>query len=133
MDGESKALINTSYFTYDNSRFEGFKSSGYLRLITNEKLLKDLMKEYSTDLPFQKDADELVFHKRMDDFDQYIGSKTLIDSTENIHIARLLNDPAVRFHIFFYRLYLGERQARKADLVARMLALADEIDKELKK
>jgi hypothetical protein len=35
IDSNSGSLINTSYFTYDGSRFEGFKSSGNLRLITN--------------------------------------------------------------------------------------------------
>ena len=31
IDSNSGSLINTSYFEFDGSRFEGFKSSGYLR------------------------------------------------------------------------------------------------------
>jgi hypothetical protein len=129
----SGALINTSYFGFDGSRFEGFKSSGYLRLISNEKLLKDLMLLYSTDLPFEREADITVFHKRMDDFDQYIGTRVPIDSAGTIHLSRLLNDPALRFQIFYYRLYLRERQERKAAIVKEMRSVADEIDIELNK
>lgn len=133
IDKESGALINTSYFGFDGSRFEGFKSSGYLRLIQNEKLLKHLMHLYSEDLPFEKETDNTVFQKRMDDFGQYIGAKTFIDSTGKIHVSRLLNEPAVRYQFFYYRLFLNERQHHKADIVEKMLAVADEIGKELDK
>ena len=133
IDSCSGSLIHTSYFQYDASRFEGFKSSGYLRLIPNETLLKDLMQMYSTELPFQKDADDLVFHKRMDDFDRYIGTKALIDSSGEIYISRLLDDPAVRYQIFYYRLYLQERQNQKTDLTKKLMDLVKEIDKELDK
>jgi hypothetical protein len=133
VDARSDALINTSYFVYDDSRFEGFKSSGYLRLIPNEQLLKHLMQLYSTNLPFERDADNLVFHKRMDDFSQYIGPKARIDSSGKIHVSRLLNDLAVRYQIFYYRLYLSERQKHKAAAVKKMRTVADEIDKELNK
>ena|SRR5579863_3327254 len=133
INGASGALINTMYLGYDGSRFEGFKSSGYLRLISNEKLSKHLMQAYSTDLPFQKEADDLVYSKRMSDFNQYIGIKASIDSAGKIHVSHLLNDPAVRFHIFYYRLYLKERQAQKARLVKDLFKLADEIGEELDK
>jgi hypothetical protein len=133
IDGASGALINTSYFVYDGSRFEGFKSSGYLRLIPNEKLLKDLMQLYSRDLPFEREADITVFQKRMDDFDQNVGTKAFIDSSGKIHITRILNEPAIRYQIFYYRLYLTERQDRKAGIVKKMLAVADEVQKELDK
>jgi hypothetical protein len=133
VDQGSLALLNTSYFVFDGSRFEGFKSSGYLRLIGNETLLNDLMQTYSTDLPFQRDADKTVFEKRQDDFNQYIGTKARIDSSGKFHVSALLNDPAVRYQFFFYRLYLHERQNQKVDLVKGLLALVDEIDKELKK
>jgi hypothetical protein len=133
LDAASGALINTSYLVYDDSRFEGFKSSGYLRLIRNEKLLKDLMQAYSTDMPFEKAMDNQIFQKRSNDFDRYIGTKVPIDSSGKIHVSTLLNDPAVRYHIFYYRLALHERQTRKAELAKKMFALAGEIDKELNK
>ena len=133
IDSNSGSLINTLYFGYDASRFEGFKSSGYLRLITNEALLKDLMQIYSSALPFQKDEDILVYHKRMDDYDKYIGPKAPIDSSGIIHISGLLNDPGVRYHIFFYRLYLSEKQKQKTGLAKNLKVVVAEIDKELNK
>jgi hypothetical protein len=133
IDGASDALLNTLYFVYDGSRFEGFKSSGYLRLIRNEKLLKDLTQIYSTDMPFEKEMDNQTFQKRLDDFNQYIGTKTRIDSSGKIHVSRLLNDPAVRYQFFIYRVLLHERQSQKADLAKELVAVADEIDKELNK
>ena len=133
IDSNSNYLMNTSYFEFDDSRFEGFKSSGYLRLISNETLLKDLMHTYSSDLTFQRDEDILVFRKRSDDFDKNIGSKAPIDSSGIIHVSRLLNDPAVRYHIFFYRLDLGEKQRQKKDLAKNLKVVVAEIDTELNK
>lgn len=133
IDEHSSALINTWYFEYDASRFEGFKSSGYLRLIRNEQLLRDIMGLYSVDIPFQRDADVIVYHQRMQSFEQYIGTKARIDSSGHFHVSALLNDPAVRYQIFYYRDYLQERQNQKAHLARKLLYLADEIDKELKK
>ncbi len=133
IDSNSGSLINTSYFGFDGSRFEGFKSSGYLRLITNDSLLKALTETYSGDLPFQRDEDILVFHKRMDDYDKYIGPKAPIDSSGEIHISGLLNDPGVRYHIFFYRLFLSEKERQKRDLAEKLLGVVTDIDKELNK
>jgi hypothetical protein len=133
IDKNSGNLINTMYFGYDGSRFEGFRSSGYLRLIRNEGLLKDLMLVYSVELPFQKEADITAFHKRMEDFDQYIGTKAKIDSSGEIHVSALMDEPAVRYQIFHYRFYLHERQNQKTVLAQKLLALADEIGKELNK
>jgi len=133
IDKHSHHLINTMYFGYDASRFEGFKSSGYLRLIRNEQLLQDLMRFYSVDLPFQKEADVTVFHERMADYNQYIGTKATIDSSGESHVSALLDEPAVRYQIFFYRLALRERQEQKAALAQKLVGLADEIGKELDK
>lgn len=133
VDAGSLYLLNTLYFTYDGSRFEGFKSSGYLRLITNEILLKRLMQVYSTDMPFQKQMDDQTFGKRAEDFNRYIGTKVLIDTSGKFHVSALLNDPSVRYQVFFYGFVLQERQRHKKALVDELFALADEIDKELKK
>ena len=133
IDSNSGSLINTLYFGFDGSRFEGFKSSGYLRLITNDSLLKSLMEVYSGALPFQRDEDILVYHKRMDDYDKYIGPKAPIDYSGEIHISGLLNDPGVRYHIFFYRLYLSEKQKQKTELATKLLTVVAEINKELNK
>jgi hypothetical protein len=131
IDAKSGDLTNTMYLTYDGSRFEGFKSSGYLRLIQNQDLLKDLTRVYSVELPFQKDMDVLTFQKRAQEFNQYIGSKALIDSSGVIHISELLNEREVRYQIFYYRFTLHERQEHKEVLTKRLQALISEIDKEL--
>jgi hypothetical protein len=96
-------------------------------------LLNDLMRMYSAALPFQKEEDAILYRKRSDDFERYIGPKAPIDAAGEIHISGILNDPEVRYHIFFYRLYLSEKQRQKKDLANKLLAVADEIDKELKK
>lgn len=82
----------------------------------------------------------LAFHNWNDrrkekeiDFERYIGPKAPIDAAGEIHIAGILNDPEVRYHIFFYRLYLSEKQRQKKDLAKALLGVADEIDKELHK
>jgi hypothetical protein len=48
-----------------------------------------------------------------------------------IHISGLLNDPGVRYHIFFYRLYLSEKERQKKDLAKKLQGVVAEIDKEL--
>jgi len=65
------------------------------------------MRIYSAALPFQKEEDAILYRKRSDDFERYIGPKAPIDAAGEIHIAGILNDPEVRYHIFFYRLYLS--------------------------
>jgi hypothetical protein len=91
------------------------------------------MQVYSAALPFQKDEDILVYHKRMEDFDKYIGPKATIDAAGKIYVSGLLNDPGVRYHIFFYRLYLSEKERQKTTLAKELLAVVHEIDKELNK
>jgi hypothetical protein len=137
IDSNSGNLLHTSYFTFDVGRFEGFKSSGYLRLIENQQLLKHLMTLYTVAIPFEEEADRTVFHFRQADYNSYIGTKAgpdLSDSTGNrVHASLLVNDPAFRFQIVRYAAYLKERQEHKLRLAQRMRILSDEIDKELNK
>lgn len=133
VDRGSGYLTNTLYWTFDGSRFEGFKSSGYLRLIENQQLMKDLVSLYSIYMPFQRDADINVFHTREQDFNRYIGMKSDMDSSGNFHIARLLHDKEVSYQIYRYTWYFEERKSQKKDLADQMLAVAAEIDNELKK
>jgi hypothetical protein len=126
-------LINTNYFVFDDSRFEGFKSSGYLRLIENRALLKHLVTLYSVYLPFEKDVDANVFHTREQDFDRYIGVKLNLDTTGNIRVAKLLNDPAVRYQVYRYQMIFDERKRHKQDMIKKMQALETEIETELNK
>jgi hypothetical protein len=125
-------LMNTNYFVFDDSRFEGFKSSGYLRLIENKQLLKHLVNLYSVYMPFERETDVNVFHTREQDFDRYIGVKLNLDTSQNIRISPLLNDPAVRYQIFRYVVIFEERKRHKQDMIKRINALAKEIETELK-
>jgi hypothetical protein len=131
IDTNSMFLTNTSYFVFDNGRFEGFKASGYLRLIENKELLKHLITLYTTYMPFEQDADKNVFRTREQDYNTYIGIKGIIDST-GTHVSKIINDPAVRYQIARYAGYFEERKQHKQALVKEIRAMAAEIDKELK-
>ena len=131
VDQYSGYLINTSYFIFDNGRFEGFKSSGYLRLIENKELLKHLLTLYTNIMPFEQDADKNVFRTREQDYNTYIGIKIDIDSSGIRHVSKLLNDPAVRFQIFRYVDYFEERKRHKQELIKQINEVVAEIHKEL--
>jgi len=132
LNNHSYNLINTCYFTYDNSRFESFKSSGYLKLIENEKLLEDISKLYGVDLPQQEDDDNLTFDFRRNNFITYIGSKAVIDSSGNTIITDLLNDKGFRYQIFIQRIALQDLKRHKKGLLDAVKKVIPEIDKELK-
>ncbi|OCX54468.1 hypothetical protein BEL04_09525 [Mucilaginibacter sp. PPCGB 2223] len=131
-DRNSTQLTNTAYYVADNGRFEGFKSSGYLRLIRNQQLLKDLMTLYTIDIPFQEQIDKNLFAQRSADYDKYVGIKGVADST-GTHISRLLNDPAVRYLISRYVTSFNERKQQQLALAKQIRDVVAEIDKELNK
>ncbi|HWB25013.1 MAG TPA: hypothetical protein VG738_06015 [Chitinophagaceae bacterium] len=131
-DRNVSQLTNTSYYVADNGRFEGFKSSGYLRLIQNQQLVKDLMSLYTIDMPFQEQIDKNLFAERSADYDRYVGIKGVTDSS-GTHISRLLNDPAVRYLIIRYVTSFNERKQQQAALAEEIRQVVLEIDKELNK
>ena len=131
LDSNADYLSNTLYLTFDNGRFEGFKSSGYLRLIENKKLQKNLISLYTSDMPFEVDADNELFITRAKDFVTYIGSKAPIDSTGQ-HVSKIINDPAVRYQLVKYKSYFAERKRHKEDLIKQIDDLRKEIEDELK-
>lgn len=133
MDSLSGYLRNTSYFVFDDSRFEGFKSSGYLRLIENEKLLQHILILYSVDMPFEKAADINVFHTREQDYSTYIGLKCDVDANGNHIVSKLFNDRAFRYQISRYVEEFDERKRHKQHVVKRTLDLVKEIEDELNK
>ena len=133
VDTLSWNLKNTSYFVFDNSRFEGFKSSGYLRLIKNEQLLKQLVTMYAIELPFEKEADASLYHSRYEDFNKYIGIRADVDTAGNFIVSKLLNDRSVRYQYINYAQILEERKIHRQNVAKTMLSLAAEIDKETQK
>jgi len=133
IDTNSGQLVNTMYFKFDDGRFESFKSSGYLRLIENQALLKDITSLYTTEMPFQVSADEYIYQSRRTDYTTYIGVKAPVDSKKVVHVSKILNDPAVRYQIVFYGDYIHERIRQKEKLAKDLRSVAAEIDSELSK
>jgi len=126
-------LTNTDYFKFDNGRFEGFKSSGNLRLIENQILLKHLTYLYTTLMPAQESFDELFYQNRKADYNNYIGIKAFTDSKRITHVSQLLNDPAVRYQITFYGNWMHERAQQKKELAGSIRSVITEIENELSK
>jgi len=133
IDTNSGQLLNTVYFRFDNGRFESFKSSGYLRLIENQTLLKRLTSLYTTEMPFQVSADEYLYGSRRTDYNTYIGVKAPMDSKQVVHVSQMLNDPAVKYQIVYYGNYIHERIRQKKALAKYIRSVITEIDQELNK
>jgi hypothetical protein len=124
-------LLNTNYFVFDDSRFEDFKSSGYLHLIENKQLMKHIVSLYSIYIPIERDADVHIFRNREEDFNKYIGTKLDFDQTGAIHLCRLLDDTAVRYQVFRYRNIFRERKRHQEAMISKIDSLQTEIEREL--
>ncbi|TSD65841.1 hypothetical protein FFF34_000115 [Inquilinus sp. KBS0705] len=133
IDTNSYQLSNTSFLTFDNARFEGFKSSGYLRLIENKTLLQHLTYLYMSYIPFEVNADAMFYNERRQGYNTYIGVKAPMDANQVTQVSKIVNDPAVRYQIAWYGTYLRERIRHKKQLAAKMNKMAAEIEEELKK
>ena len=131
IDTNSDRLLLANPFVYDNSRFESFKSSGYLRLIENTVLSKDITQIYLA-LQFHANIDMLFFNEKRRDFITYIGSKAPIDSSGKMLISDMLNTPDVKFQIMYYRRNYLEFHNMKQQLRQNVVNIIDAIDKELK-
>jgi len=133
VDTNSFHLINSRNFLYDNSRFENFKSSGYLRLIENDSLSREITLLCSVILPAQVLADNMIYDERRRDFITYIGSKTRINSSDDLYyVSDLLNLPEVQFQIKWQRRMLKERKVHKQQTMQEIDFIITQIDKELK-
>ena len=132
MDDNSGNLTNMLGFEFDNSRFESFKSSGYLRLIENQKLLQDITKLYGVTLPDREASDLIVFTERRNQYVQYIGSKAPTGPQGNSLISGFINDPGVHFEIIWQRNMVHEIKDQKLKLVPEIREVIAEIQKELK-
>ena len=132
IDTNSWNLVNDLYFSYDNSRFESFKSSGYLRFIENDSLSNDITRLYTVYMPSQVEFDEQAFNERRQQFITYIGSIVRIDSSGHMYVSDILNNPSVRFQIEWQRGFLGVRKHQKEMLLQEIERVIKEIDQELK-
>ncbi|HEY2726224.1 MAG TPA: hypothetical protein VGI61_03560 [Parafilimonas sp.] len=132
MDNNSGNLTNMLGFEFDNSRFESFKSAGYLRLIENQKLLQDITKLYGITLPDRQASDLIVFTERRNQYITYIGSKVPMAPEGNSLISGFVNDPGVRFEIMWQRNMVHEIKDQKLILVPEIKKVITEIEEELK-
>ena len=132
VDTNSYNLVNTLNFLYDNSRFDNFKSSGYLRLIENDSLSMNITYLYTIFLPMQVEADNVVFNERRQDYLTYIGLKAQTDASGRVIVSNLLNVPEVKFLINWQREALNERKSHKQQTVQVIDTLMTQIDRELK-
>ena len=132
INNHSRYLINTIYLTYDNSRFESFKSSGYFRLVENQKLLRDITGLYTKDLPQQVDRDNTLYENRRREFTTYIGSEVTTDSSGKMRVTDILSDKGFRWQVYWQRNMLQENKQYKKDLLNTLNKVIAEIDKELK-
>jgi len=131
IDSYSYQLTNTNYVAFDNSRFESFKSSGYLRLIKNDTLSGGLTYLYTVSLPWQENADRLIYDERRRDGITYIGSKAQIDSSGRVIVSNLLHLPEVKFQIYWQRNMLHERARQKQGEAQEVEKVITMIDREL--
>jgi len=133
MDSASGNLTNMLGFTFDNSRFESFKSAGYLRLIENQQLLLTITKMFTVTLPDRQASDQIIFQERRNAYINYIGTKTPIGPEGNSLISGYVNDPAIRFQVMWQGFLLNEMKEQKKRLANRIKTAIAEIDKELDK
>jgi hypothetical protein len=134
LDSNSGYLLHTSYFVFDMGRFEAFKSSGYLRLIENQTLLKHLMNLYTVTIPFQMTADHLVFDNRRQYFNEHIGPRAtfeLSDHSSKMLVSRMVEDGFLRYFIIDYANYLRERGRQKEEMIEDMKKISAEIAADL--
>ena len=132
VDENSASLSNYFLFFYDNSRFENFKSSGYLRLIENDSLSMSITALYTVILPRDVNFDNILSNERQSSFMTYIGSKAQYDSSGKMIVSNLLNIPDVKFQIQWQRGRLSVRKWQKQDTIKQIDAVIAQIDQELK-
>jgi hypothetical protein len=131
IDNNSSQLINDLYFDNDNGLFESFKSAGNLRLIENQNLLSEITSLYTASYPFVENHEADVFKEREQEYSTYIGSKYGMDSNWNSKLSAHINDPAIKFHIQKYEIYLNAMNDHRKDLLRGVNKVLEDINKEL--
>jgi hypothetical protein len=131
VDTNSWNLVHRVPFIYDNSRFESFKSSGYLRLIENDSLSNVIANLYTALFPTYTALEKTVYDERQRQF-AIIGSKAPIDSSGTIHISDILNNPEVKFQIMYQKVALAEFKYHYHQYSQKVEEVIKEIEKELK-
>jgi hypothetical protein len=132
-DTNSTLLAVDSHFSFDNGRFESFKSSGYLRLIENQKLSTDLTNLFTVYLPTEVFRDREYFGKRLDDFEKYFIEMHpgINDSSGGIKVSPLLKDPVIKYEIWINYEVFCNKVKQKSEVIDKINQLTAEIGAEL--
>ena len=87
-------LYNTTRLQQNNGRFEGFKASGKIGFIEDEKLQNDIMDLYQENIPQLLTSSDAYIHRKNEWFDFLVKNvRKITDSTTNIQTI-LLTDEA---------------------------------------
>ena len=133
VDTNSYNLTTYIPFFYDNSRFENFKSSGYLRLIENDSLSMFITGLYTVTFPRELSFDNVQTDIATRNFYTFIGSKVQIDfSSGRMILSNLLNSSDVQLLIFLRISSLNMRKLQKQARIEEIEGVISKIDRELK-
>ena len=132
VDANSWKLSSENYFYYNNSRYENFKSSGYLRLIENDSLSQGITSLYSIFLPLIVDIEKRFFEDRNRANDTYIGTKVPYDSSGTMQLSDILNNPEVKYQINKQKNYIQSVLENKKNIRRMVEIIKNIIDRELK-
>ena len=123
-----KWLFNTTRLQQNNGRFEGFKASGKIGNIEEEKLQNDIMDLYQENIPSLLASTDNYVYRKNQFFDFGIKNRKIItDSTTNI-AAILLSDEAQNISGF---LAFPDEIIKRYDIcIAKMQTIIGEIEKE---
>ena len=119
-------------FDYDNSRFENFKSSGYLRLIENDSLSMAITSLYTVTLPREINFDNIQIDQTTRNFNTYIGTKAFSLFSERMVLSKLLNSSDVQWLITMRISGLYMRKYQKQATIEKIEGVISKIDRELK-
>ncbi|MCL2598193.1 MAG: hypothetical protein FWD66_11220 [Paludibacter sp.] len=130
-DANSSNLLSDSYFVYDNSRFENFKSSGYLRLIENDSLALVIAYLYTIAFPNIKDMDKIV-NDNMSDLLTYLYANSRLNSSKSFIVSDLLNTSEGTSRIIVRKSLISNRRDLKEGVKYGVRIIKNRIDDELK-
>ena len=131
-DSNSNDLDNNFYFSSNSARFEGFKSSGNLRILENKTLANHIISFFDNDLPFQRGDENSIFNHIANNIHDNITNYAHFSPSGNRIISNLFNKTQVQNAIFENRDLYSAAINSKNKLSDEGKKLVAEIDNELK-
>ena len=129
IDDYKSQLVNNIVPIYNYGIFQSFSSAGNLRLIENRKLLSDIVSLYSVYLPLsERDIRDMHLWRR-DGFDKYVGTK--IGGVDG-KLSTIIHQPDVKYLIKTGRIIIMDINKENERVIKQIVAVINDIDKELK-